>query len=122
MIQTMSAQLLEALLPMRDDKKVTDNRMSREKAAKRESLKQSSIFGQQEVDIGTMSPEVPAVGGYVYNAAQPTPSKSPATPPASPPRPKESEDEPKKKKSPEKSDSSEKTGKASSVNFSKVKQ
>ena len=61
-IQEIRVQLLEAILPMNDVKKVTDNQLSREKISKRESLVRSSVFGQKEVDINNTAPKIPAVG------------------------------------------------------------
>jgi len=75
MIDDMGSKILKALLPIMEDKKVTNNRLSREKAAKRQSFVQSSVFGQMEVDMNEDEPEVPVKGSYVYNAAKPEPSK-----------------------------------------------
>jgi hypothetical protein len=88
MIDDMGSKILKALLPIMEDKKVTNNRLSREKAAKRQSFVQSSVFGQMEVDINEDEPEVPVKGSYVYNAAKPELPKRSPLPLASPLKPK----------------------------------
>ena len=73
-IQEICVQFLEAILPMNDDKKVTDNQLSREKISKLESLVRSSVFGQKEVDVNNTTLKVPVMGSYVYNTAPKIPA------------------------------------------------
>jgi MoxR-like ATPase len=73
MIDDMGSKILKALLPIMEDKKVTNNRLSREKAAKRQSFVQSSVFGQMEVDMNEDEPELLVKGSYLYNAAKSEP-------------------------------------------------